>query len=287
MICEPMFSRMFSVVRTGVRLLLSIALFTILTYLYVPSVDAAYLYFEPTASNVSQNETVVLNLHINTEGEQPTTTDAIVLFDPDKLQMIEVLEPAASEKFFPKFFLNTKTSKIFIGSAIQPQGTPQSGEGLIATLRFKAIADGTTTVRLECVDGKTTDSNITLKRNQRVTDIIDCSKVLDSTITIAGLGGGANPTLSPTGNVTVTVTQGAPTPSPIISASPTPTSIVTTTPSPSPTPGATLTPALSPTPTALPIPSVLPESGNLDTTSLMIATGVVLTLISIFIKLVL
>lgn len=237
-------------------------------------VEAAYLYLNPTSGSFTNSQNIEVKLRINTEGEQPTTSDAVIIFDAAKLKLVEVKEPTAAEKFFPRFFLNNKTSKVFIGSAIQPQGTPQSGDGLIATLVFQGVSSGSTTVNILCEEGKTTDSNITLKKNQRVTDIIDCSKVQNASFTI---GGGSGTTPSPTIRLTTT-------PGPSVSIRPSLSVTVKPTSSPSPTMSQTPTPFLSPTPTILPTPSALPKSGDTETTTLAIAIGLGLALISIIIK---
>lgn len=239
-----------------------------------PLSDAAYLYLDPTSGTVNGTDTIAVKVKINTEGEKPTTTDAIITYDPAVLKVVEVKEPAQAEKFFPRFFLNNKANKVFIGSAILPQGAPQSGDGLVATIIFRGVADGTTSATIQCEDGKTTDSNITLKKNQRVTDIIDCTKATTASITVGGVGGGPSPTTGAglTGTPRLTPTSGLlPSATPKL-ATPSPTKIVTP------------TLALSLTPTAGPTPSTLPETGSVETTTIAIAIGLGLTLLSIIIK---
>lgn len=237
---------------------------------------AAYIYLDPTSGTVNGSDKLEVKIRINTEGEKPTTTDAIITFDSQKLKVVEVREPGQSEKFFPRFFLNNKPNKIFVGSAILPQGTPQSGDGLIATIVFQGVTNGATIASVQCEDGKTTDSNITLKRNQRVTDIIDCSKATSTTITVSGVGGG-----DPTPTVAAATTP-RPTTTGTPSATPRPTT-------PTPTLLLTATPTTGPslTPTAIPTPSSLPETGNIEPTTVAIAIGLGLTIISIIIKMLL
>lgn len=243
-----------------------------------PLTEAAYLYLDPTSGTVNGTDTIAVKIKINTEGEKPTTTDAIITYDPAVLKVVEVKEPAQAEKFFPRFFLNNKANKVFIGSAILPQGTPQSGDGLIATIIFKGVADGSTTAAIQCESGKTTDSNITLKKNQRVTDIIDCTKEgTTANIVVSGVGGGPSPTTGagPTVTPRLTPTSGLlPSATPKL-ASPSPTKIVTP------------TLVLSLTPTAAPTPVTLPETGAIETTAIAIAIGLGLTLVSIIIKILL
>lgn len=239
-------------------------------------IEAAYLYLDPTSGTIEANKQIEVDIKINTEGEKPTTTDAIIIYDAEKLKVIEVKEPSETEKFFPRFFLNNKTNKIFVGSAIQPQGTPESGEGLIATVIFEAIGSGSTTVSIQCEDGKTTDSNITLKKNQRVTDIIECSKIENANFT---LGEGTGPTSTPGLSAT---------PKPSVTSKVTPTSTPSATiklsPSPSPTIALLLTPTLTATPTALLTPTITLVPGGAEVTTYAIAIGLGLALLSIIIK---
>jgi len=242
---------------------------------FSPASHAAYIYLEPSTGTVSGTAKIEVKIKINTEGEKPTTTDAIITYDPLKLKVIEVKEPEQTEKFFPRFFLNNKANKIFVGSAILPQGTAQSGDGLIATIVFQGVSDGAATAGVQCEEGKTTDSNITLKKNQRVTDIIDCTKTVGATITVSGTG--AAPT--PTTGASVTpkpITTGAPSATPKLTPSP------TTAVKPSPTLAVS-----SPTPTFAPTPSTLPNSGNIEPTTIALSIGLGLTLLSIIIKLML
>lgn len=238
--------------------------------------NAAYIYLDPTSGTISGTDKLEVKIRINTEGEKPTTTDAIITYDSEKLKVVEVKEPEQSEKFFPRFFLNNKANKVFVGSAILPQGTPQSGDGLIATIIFQGISDGSTIAAVQCEDGKTTDSNITLKKNQRVTDIIDCSKATSSTITVSGVGGGPSPTTGLNSTPKPTSSNGKPSATPKLTT-PTPTVLT----SPTPTVGPSLTPTSAPT------PSTLPETGNIEPTTLAISIGLGLTLLSIIIKILL
>ncbi|KXK11196.1 MAG: hypothetical protein UZ22_OP11002000400 [Microgenomates bacterium OLB23] len=141
-------------------------IFCIVIFLtHIHSAHAAYLYLDPTTGTInSSTARLEVKVRINTEGEKPTTTDAIISYDAAKLKVVQVKEPGQSEKFFPRFFLNSKPGKVFVGSAILPQGTPQSGDGLIATIVFEGVSDGAATASVVCEDGKTTDSNITLKK---------------------------------------------------------------------------------------------------------------------------
>lgn len=256
----------------------SIVLCLIIFVTHTTHALGAYIYLDPTSGTIDGSNKFEVKIRINTEGEKPTTTDAIVVYDPEKLKVVEVKQPQQAERFFPRFFLNNKANKVFVGSAILPQGTPQSGDGLIATIVFEGVADGASVASVQCETGKTTDSNITLKKNQRVTDIIDCSKATSTAITVSGVGGGTiTPTVGLSGTPRATATPNltrTPTPSPSLPAA-TPTIALVSSPTPTASPSATIT------------PSQLPETGNIEPTTIAVSIGLVLALIGVVIKIIL
>jgi hypothetical protein len=234
------------------------------------SVDAAYLYLEPSTKTVKPNEEFEVLVKINTEGERPTTTDSLIEFDSNNLTIIDVVRGSETEEFFPEMIKRISGKTIYIGSYIRLGSQPKSGEGLIAKLRFKGTKEAQSYVKLLCTINNTTDSNISLKRDRKVVDAIDCSKVINGTYIVSSGGP-------------------VPTPTPTISTSPVPTvtgaqATPTLVPSATPTLIPTSTPAATPSATTYPTPSVLPETGVFQTTGMVIGVGIVLTIISILIK---
>lgn len=239
-------------------------------------VDAAYLYLEPETQTIAPGDTFELTLGINTEGERPTTSDALILYNPEFFEYVSVIEVPENEAFFSEVYERPRQDKVYIGAAIRLGSDPSSGAGPITKLRFKALKDVQTNISFACTEGSTTDSNISLKKNSRVTDIINCDAVQDATIIVSS--GGTVPTPYPT-----TAPFSTPTPyisdiigggdvSPTVTVPPTvqPTVVVEAT----PTPEGTLTPT----------PSVLPETGIVETASIIVGLGLALVVVSLVVK---
>jgi len=233
-------------------------------------VYAGYFYFEPVTKSVKPDTEFEILLKANTEGDAIITTDARIDYDASAVAFVDLVTIPEAELFFPKMFNRLIGNSIYIASYIVPakppatEGQPRVGDGKIALIRMKAKKVGTTNLTIRCIAGQTTDSNMTLKRNGKVTDVIDCSKVKSAQIMI-GTGTNPTPTATPT-------------------ATPTPTGTVTPTPTPTATPTSTTAPTSAPQATVTPTPSVLPETGSLETIQMVIAVGVTLTVISYLIK---
>lgn len=251
------------------------------TLISVQSVEAAYLYLEPSSKTVEAGDVFDVALKINTEGEKPTTADTILLYDSGKLDFLGIDDPTDDAKFFPNVFDRTITDKLYVGAAIKLGSQPVAGDGTITILKFKGKQAGTVTVTFDCSEGSTRDSNISLKVNNRVTDVIDCGKVVNGTYLISS--GGMVPTSYPTPSGATLYPTYTPTPTPRGSGGD---RVVTLTPSPtsSSTPSATFTPTNAPVTAS---PSALPKSGVLDTTGTVILAGVAFVIISLIVKAVL
>lgn len=237
----------------------------------VAKVDAAYLYMDPSQKAVKIGDEFDVIIKINTEGEKPTTADALIQFDDSTLTLVDVIQGSAATSFFPQMIKQITGSKIYIGSYINLGSEPKSGDGIIATVRFRGKSQAQANVKFLCTDGLSTDSNISLKRNGKVIDAVECSKVVSGTYMVSATGSSV-----PTAIPTPTSTGGAGG----TAVTPTVTSVPTNTPTPTLAPTATPNPV---TPTVV-VPSVLPQTGVFETTGIIILMGVTLTVISILIK---
>ncbi len=268
------------------------------TLISAQSAHAAYLFLDPSAKeNIALDETFSISLRINTEGEKVQAAEAWLDFDTTQLEFIDAKDPASSEKFFSNTIV-TKNSAvlIYIANWITP-GTDAisstTGKDSIATLRFKAIKAGSFEVFIRCKQGDTRDSAVAARKNKKTEDIIDCTKVKGGTYVVAGTVG-TTPQPTRPGGSTPTSSQ------PRASATPVPTVRPgDPTVSPTPVPSATLSPAVSPTrtptaatggaaltltPTQTASPSALPATGITGTIGVVVGVGLLLTAVSIFVK---
>jgi len=246
------------------------ALFVVFLFLS-PEVNAAYLYLDPSSTTVKPGTEFDIDLKINTEGVKPTTSDALIQFDTNNLKFIDVIRLTEDRAFFPELIERIEGDTIYVGAYIRLGSQPTAGDATIATLRFKALNIAQAPVNFLCTPGETRDSNISLKQNRKVTDVIDCEKSVNSMITITDGRDVPAPTVIPTRVPTGTGGTGI-TPSPTLPPSATPTA----------SPSATLVPTAAPT--DLPTPSVLPQTGIIETTQIVIMVGFVLTIMSILVK---
>lgn len=245
----------------------------LVVFAFAPTVHAAFLYLDPESVTVPPGEQFTVKLMIDTEGEAPTTTDALLRFNSSQIKLADVQEAQSGERFFPKFFKKISVNKVYIGGAIEPNGTGHAGTGVIAVLTFEGLTTGQNIITFSCEPGKTADSNISLKRDRRVVDIVDCSKLNQGVYTISSDADGSPTPTRPIGRASIT---------PMLTDT-----IDTPTPSLYPSLSPTISLILSPTVTGKvsPTPARLPESGIIGSTAkTVIMVGVALTIISIGIR---
>lgn len=244
-------------------------------FLVAGNTEAAYVYFEPAQKSVKINEQFDVLLKINTEGEKPTTTDVSIEYDNTNLTLVEIVQGSATERLFPAMYKRVSGKSIYVGSYANVGDTLKVGEGLLAILRFKGIKEAQSSVDILCTKGATDDTNVSFRKNGKVTDVVDCTKVVNGRYAISTTG---------------SVPPATPTPGPIggpqPTATPAPTAVLT--PGVTVIPTATVIPttviAATAIPTMVASPSALPATGTYETTALVIIVGLSLTVISILIK---
>jgi len=146
-------------------------------------------------------KTFNIDLTLNTDGSDVKRADAVITFDPAKLTVV-TLTPGAIFTSYPVKEFSGGT--IRLSGEMQPATASFSGIGKFGTITFKGKSAGTTTISFSCTPGETNESNII----QAITggDIIDCGR------------------LSPL-SLSITQPVGAPTTTPVATATPPPTGI--------------------------------------------------------------
>ena len=225
------------------------------------SVYAGSLEFDPTTKSVNNKEIFELNINVNPGSEEITSVDAYIEYDSTYLEFQSI----ENGDYFPKFFQDSSTAgKAYYGGIVN-LGEFKTGEGTIATISFKTLQEGTTTVSFYCDTSKNDSSKIN-KNDFDVTNIIVCANNLSSEITI----GASEVTSTP-----------APT-SKTITSTPAPTSTLTPTPTTEIDEGGTGgTEEIVPTEV---VPTALPQSGILDNVIKYSAPGLALFLIGLALK---
>lgn len=225
---------------------LHILLFLIILFVvpvFADVVQAATLKFDKNTYTGSVNNTFQAQIIVEAGSDTITGVDAYILYDPG---LFDIADKQNQSTFFTKgtFFPGTSVSvqngKIYIAGYVEDPGDFKTGTGVIGTLTFKMIKNGSGTLTYDCRENASGTSKI-YKNDVNATDIIQCTSNGKANITV-GNGIGASQQ------------QTAPTPTPI-------TSTGTSTASPTATP--TSTPTATPTPTPKP-PAQLLQTGVFD-----------------------
>lgn len=153
--------------------------------IFAGEVDAAVLKFNKTTVNVNTDETFQVEAMIDS-GTQPTTsTDAYVLYDSTVLEAQSV----SLGSFFPTMTKNITTGKIYIAGLVDDPATFKTGSGTLATITFKALKNGSDTLRFDCDLSKNVTSKI-IKNDINATNIIECAGNGAVAVTVGGGAGG-------------------------------------------------------------------------------------------------
>jgi hypothetical protein len=157
------------------------------------SVFAATLEFDPTEKTVGTNEVVELNINVDPDGEQITSIDAYIEYDQNILEFQSI----ENADYFADFSEDSSTAgKAFYGGWVNI-GEYKTEQGTAATISFKALKEGTTTVSFYC-DLNENDTSKINKNDFDVTNLIDCNGNKSAEITIGEGGEEPTSTLTPT-----------------------------------------------------------------------------------------
>jgi len=149
------------------------------------------LFFDPASGSYSNGSEFSVKVKIDTGNKEAMAADALVNFDKTKLTVSQVEDGG----FFSGFDYNIENDngRLTIYSFSEQALQARSGVGELATITFKATADGTAAVSFLCQAGSDTDSAIW---DAQGNDLIDCAANGSGSYTI-GNGGTAGPTNTP------------------------------------------------------------------------------------------
>jgi hypothetical protein len=211
------------------KILLFLFLFFLLSLTIKSRVLAAdpHLFLSPASGNYSQDFN--LELRVDTGGQAVGGVDVLLEFPKNLLNAQQVTKGTAFSEVFSS--IKNNEGKLIIGAyfSTEEAGKSYNGtNGLIATLSFKPLGNGTASINFVCSPNLVNESNIVEKINS--TDIIVCSANVNGSYTLT-TNNQSNPTPTPTPKQTPTLT---PTPAPNNqspqtspnSSSPTPTPII-------------------------------------------------------------
>lgn len=161
-----------------------------------PGIGQGALYFDPSSADYQSGQTFDTNVLFDTDGEDVTSVDALIRYDPRIVTFVSARPGTA----FPQNFTPEERGAglVYVGGAVENPRQPVRGNRLLlATITWQAKSEislperddaaappfVTTEISFDCTPGSTSDSNIT-RADVDATDILACSKIINGTYTI-------------------------------------------------------------------------------------------------------
>jgi len=163
------------------RIQITISLISVLVFffLFATKTQAAYFKFNQSQVNVTVGQEFDLQLIVDPEGEEITSVDAYLQFDQNFIEGVSVTQG----DYFPTVINNISASTIYIAGMVDYPASPKTGVGTVATVKFRAKTNGTTTIGFICEYSKI------VKNDTNYSNILTCEKNQSAQIII---GTGAN-----------------------------------------------------------------------------------------------
>lgn len=174
---------------------------SVILFLAVPKAHAATIQFLPTTGTFSVDSKFDVQINVDTEAVDTTSTDAVINFDNSLLSVDSV----SYGSFYSTVLHSQESGKLFISGMVSSPEQTVNGTGTLATVSFKVLTSGTAELSFACTDGKTDDSNVT-KNDLDSTDVIDCNRLQAATFTLSGSSSGG-PTATPSATSSLSQTN--------------------------------------------------------------------------------
>lgn len=176
-----------------------IVLFVAVWVLFAPVVlFAANLGFSPTQTEVQPDSTFQVDVTVDPGTQQIQGTDMFITYDPDFLELSSV----SAGSYFPSVSNTPSTGSLYIAGFITDPGDYKTGTGTVATVTFKALKEGTTTLTYACDLSQGDSTSKVVQNDPNTPNIIDCAANEDHTVVIS-----ADAPASPDGSTTGGTTQ--------------------------------------------------------------------------------
>lgn len=180
------------------------ALLFFLFFFGAKGVYAGTLKFDTTTVSTTVNNTFDIQVIVDAASDQINSIDAYITYDSSVLQAQSVV----AGTFFPSIAQNLTTGKVYVAGYVNDPATSKSGTGTVATITFKALTNGTSTLAYFC-DTSVNESSKIIKNDINATNVIVCGSNGSSTVTVGTATTTTTPT--PTGNASTTTTTTTPT----------------------------------------------------------------------------
>ncbi|MEK7078742.1 MAG: cohesin domain-containing protein [Patescibacteria group bacterium] len=165
----------------SIKYIISLILLTGIYFFSAQSTFAAFLKFDKTTVSSQATQTFTVDVTVDAGTDQITSTDIWVVYDPAYLEA----QTVTNGTFFPAVTSNITSGKVSITGLIVDPGTYKTGTGVVATVTFKSLLNGTSSISFDCRTDVSNSSKI-IKNDVNATNLIECSKNTGATVTIGG-----------------------------------------------------------------------------------------------------
>ena len=156
---------------------------TLFFVLLVQKASAATLTVSPATANLNTNETVEVQIMLDTQGQGIDGVDVFSLnYNPALLQVVDANASQSGTQInagslMPITVVNTvlTTSGRIQFSQTSSGGTTFTGNGVLARVSFRAIAGGTSAINFDFTPGSTADSNVAVNGADLLTAVTNGS----------------------------------------------------------------------------------------------------------------
>lgn len=159
------------------------SIFVILLVYFSKAVFAATVNFDKTSITTQSGASFSLQVNIDAGSDEIRSTDIYLNFDSGYLQVESVNEGS----FFPTVTSDTSTAgQVYLAGMVDDPAVTKTGSGTLATVNFKALKDGSTTISLNCSSSKIVKADID------ATNILNCSQTVSVDVTIGSGSSGSS-----------------------------------------------------------------------------------------------
>lgn len=151
-----------------------ISLVLLLTFLFPLSALAAKLSIDPVSKSVKVGDAFTLNINLNTENQFADGVDIHFLnYDKDKLEVQgSAITVGTLFSMTPTNSVDAVNGRINFSQAASG-GTTYNGSGVLATISFKALKEGSANLSFDYTASSTIDSNVASVGNDILNGVVN------------------------------------------------------------------------------------------------------------------
>ena len=157
--------------------------------------QAGFLTFDKDTVVANIGDIFDVQIIVDPGSEQISSDDAYVIYDPSLIEA----QGVTPLDYFPTVVNNIESGRVYVAGLVDDPATYKTGSGAIATVSFRALAEGLGTLTYDCQPGVYNSSKI-IKNDLHATNIIECDQNGRVNITVgSGIGVGDGITVTPSG----------------------------------------------------------------------------------------